>query len=614
MKLVARLMHRHIEVKQDGGFGTESRSALRAVAEEATWDGKRATWIYEYSPGVLPALREAASMLEATLVLDDQLHAQEVRIQAAQDHEWVIRKLIQTFIDDKKLPIAPHNTAPVPPPWRHQSIAFHWAMRISNLYLALKPGLGKTRIGSDVVRGKFEVGQISAPEHFELPERPSTADPTRRLPARWGISGGVLVVCPSVVLGEWHQQLQIWQAIEAITITGSAERKRYRAGLRNWVHVCSYDSLESVEGNQYDGIIADEAHFMANEESNRFRRMINLRATAKWVIALSGTPVSNMLPSLWAQFYWLDLGRSLGPTYEHYRKKYFTGSGRDLEAKNTSATRVSAAISRVTMFLTMDEAFPGEHKKIHQVIRIPMTDEQLKYYEMVREKQAADIVAGTVTLLQATTRLTKLLQIVQGYVYDDNHKVQEFSSAKLRALEDMITGKGDLANERCLIWCDLDPDADKLVRLMEKHGIKHLVLRGGMLDNQKKEMAEKWQTDHTYRYLIGKISMGIGINLHAPRCVDAEGKPAKCKTTIFYGMNWRVTQLEQAMDRTYRGDQTETCLYRYLLSDDLDSVDADGEPLKPIDARLYECLLGKLDQATAISEDSSDYVRGLLAA
>ena len=105
------------------------------------------------------------------------------------------------------------------------------------------------------------------------------------------------------------------------------------------------------------------------------------------------------------------------------------------------------------------------------------------------------------------------------------------------------------------------------------------------------------------------IQMGIGLNLHAPACVNEAGQPARCSTTIFHGLDWRVTQLEQAMDRVYRGDQVETCLYRYLLSDELDESDDDGEPLKPIDVRVYEALMEKLDQATRVSSGSVDHVR-----
>lgn len=70
--------------------------------------------------------------------------------------------------------------------------------------------------------------------------------------------------------------------------------------------------------------------------------------------------------------------------------------------------------------------------------------------------------------------------------------------------------------------------------------------------------------------------------------------------------------MEQAMDRIYRGDQTESCLYRYLLSDDLDQADENGDALKTIDVRVYESLQAKLDQSVSVAEGSIDFVRSLL--
>lgn len=902
-RLIASLIDQQIEVKQELGFGTDSKAALKAISTKWAWDGGRSTWVYPYTPASLQGLVDAAGVLGFRLDMDLMLREQLKRVQAETEHETQVRKLIQTFLDDRKLPIAPYTSQPLPPPWWHQQVAWHWAVRVRAIYMALKPGCisgdaiikinrhgkvypttlrdlyakfngtalhpwmkpgrtttkslmsdgtlrhnvieqvlskgtkqtvrvllasgksvvctpdhelavpggwkradalqiggivltngvpvcrecgskksviyytyskhkglcrncaqkgdrhpnwkggrqvdkdgyilisqqrahpncdrhgcvrehvlvmekklrrfltgderervhhkngikddnapdnlelsshvnhaahhgveggfahmdggtagtggeiifhpredtvvsvepagivdvydlvmadpgrnfaadgvivhncGKTRIGSDVIRGKHELGQIRAPEHFALPDRYSSAIKDKVLATRWAIRGGVLIVCPRVVIGEWVEQLQRWQNIKAVAIVGDADRKRYRAGLKAWVHVCSYDSLESVEGNEYDGIIGDELHYIANEDSNRWTRMNELRQHASWVMGMSGTPISNMLPSLWAQYFWLDGGRTLGPTYEAYRRKYFTQNGRKLDENDTAETRISQAISRVTMFMTLQQAFPDrDMQKIQQVIKIPMTSEQVKYYEMVRKESAADIIAGRVTMTEVTTRLLKLLQITQGFVLDDDKVVQQFSSAKLKALEDMLTGSGDLTDKRTIVWCRFKHDLKMVSDMLTRKNIKHVKLNGDMSDKEKEAMKQSWNNDHTNRVLVGMIQMGIGINLHAPTCVDDKGKPARCSTTVFFGYDWRVTQLEQAMDRVYRGDQVETCLYRYLLSDDLDTADENGEPMKPIDVRIYESLQDKLNQVTRVNEESIDYIRRLLAA
>jgi SNF2 family DNA or RNA helicase len=543
-----------------------------------------------------------------------ELRTEVTRLEEVTRTEVEVRKLVQRMLDDRNIKIATYLTQSTPPPWWHQQVAWHWAMRVAVIYLALKPGLGKTRIGADVIRGKIDGGYVRSPKQVWLEQRYSTAFPDKVLPPRWGIKGGVLITCPRVVLGEWKEQLLKWQNITATTITGDVKRKMYRSGVPSWVHICAYDSLEAVEHNEYDLIIGDEAHYIANDESNRFARMMSLRRTAVGAVALSGTPLPNMLQSLWSQYYWLDGGRTLGPSQEAYRKRYFNTSGRSVTAKDDAETRVGQAISRITMNMTMQEAFPGKPQKITEVIRVPMTKEQHSYYEQVRKQQAADIMAGTVTAGQALLKIGKLMQITQGFVFDDDRIVQQFSSAKLKALEGMLTGDGDFTDRKVIVWCRFKPEVEMVTKMLERHKVTPLVLKGAQSDKDREVLKKEWNNNPEPRVLVGMISMGIGLNLNAPMCVTADGKPRRCSTTVFYGLDWKPTQLEQAMDRVYRGDQVETCLYRFLLSDDLDEEDDNGDAIKPIDVRVYESLLAKMEQGERVAEESDAYVRMLLGA
>jgi hypothetical protein len=558
-------------------------------------------------------LVEAASLLPAELVLDQELKDRVKEVQSRTGQEAALRRLMQRYMDRPDVPVQEYAYLGQIPPWRHQALAYHWGVRTDVLYLAHKPGLGKTREGTDITRGKIDLGHVAPPENFWVPEHRSS-DGKKVLPAHWAMRGGVLIVCPKIVMGTWQEEMRRWQGIDAIIINSySRAKKIYRSGIAAWVHICTYDSLDVVEDNEYSGIIADEAHYLANEDTVRFGRALHLRAKARWAIAMSGTPVSNMLPSLWAQYFWLDGGRTLGASEEHFRKRYFSGTGRQLVAKEGSGELIARAISRVTYFLTMQEAFPGKPKKIQQVVRIPMTREQVLYYEKVRHQFVTDILAGTVTAEQINVRMLKLLQICQGFVIDDEDKVLEFTSAKLTAIREMLTGQGDLTDRRVVVWCQFRHDLTKVVRMLQQAGVPCLWIHGDIPDKERERVRDMWNSDHRYKVLVGMIQLGIGINLHAPHCVGEHGRPARCSTTIFYGVNWRVTQLEQAMDRVYRGDQVETCLYRYLLSEDIDGVlDDDGDPLRPMDGRVFDLLQIKLAQAAEVSEDSVDYVRYLL--
>lgn len=615
MRLRAELDGTELVVEQDGGFSQESRVILRAVAQDARCE-HGTTWRYPYSLGAAVSIHEAADLLHAQLSSSDELEDVVARVKIQTEREWAVRRMIQQYMDSPSMPIAAYAQEVDTPAWRHQKLAYQWALRTDAIYLAHKPGLGKTATGAAIIRGKWANGQVRQPYQEYVAGHWSSLDPSRYVYPHWALRGGVLVVCPKIVLGTWRDELMRWQGLQAMLILGSRHRKEMRAARPYPVHVCTYDSLDVLEDNEYDGIVADEAHYLANEDTKRYAKALHLRNKAKWVVAMSGTPVSNMLPSLWAQYFWLDGGRTLGPSFEQYRRRYFDGSGRKLEPRPSAADNIAKQVGRVTYFLTMQEAFPDrDMRKVQQVSKIPMTREQVSYYRQLRNTYKADILTGQVTTDGVNERMIKLLQVCQGFVKADDGQEYEFTSAKLDALKGMITGAGDLTDRKTIVWCRFRRDLVRIVRMLREADIECLFLHGSQSNKERERIRDIWNHDTRYRVLVGMIQIGIGVNLHAPNCVDQYGVPDRCSTTVFFGLDWRVTQLEQAMDRTYRGDQVETCLYRYLLSEDINSImDEDGNDLSPLDVQVYETLQLKLEQAAEISEESVEYIRRLLAA
>jgi SNF2 family DNA or RNA helicase len=576
------------------------------------WDGRQQSWIFPFLPAAVYALSEAAELLRLEIKLDPTLDQVRKEVGEETVKEAEIRKVIQRYIDDKTLNIAGYQGHPVLAPFRHQSIAYHWAMRVRVLYLMHKMGLGKTREGSDILRGDYERSHIIDPEQFLCAQTPSTINPEVILPEQWCVRGGALVVCPAAVISEWVEQLWKWQKIEALPITGDAEQKRYKAGCSSLVHVCSYDSLETIERNIYWRVIADEAHYIANQDSNRFRRLMAIRRKAKRALALSGTAQSHGLESLFSQFYFLDGGRTLGPTLNAFRKR-FLAKKKDRTDNLTPEDAVSRAISRVAWPLSMQEAFPGKAGKVHKTIRVPMTEEQARYYERVRVEAETSIVGGKLSLTDSMTRLSKLLQITQGFVLDNARIVQQFSSAKLNALESMVQKGGDLEGKRTIIWCGYVAEKEMICAMLQRLGKKYLVLDGETTGAKRDAIKVAWNSDHRQTYLVGMIQMGIGLNLHAPDCVDDSGKPARVSTTVFYNLSWKMTHIEQAMDRVYRSDQKETCLYIYLLSEDINEGKG-RKKVEPIDVRVHRTFISNIDNAKKVTDGTIEYIRGLIAA
>ena len=73
----------------------------------------------------------------------------------------------------------------------------------------------------------------------------------------------------------------------------------------------------------YDTVVIDELSSFKNHQSKRFKALSKVRPKIKRIIGLTGTPSSNGLMDLWAEFRLLDMGQRLGRFITQYRNNYF---------------------------------------------------------------------------------------------------------------------------------------------------------------------------------------------------------------------------------------------------------------------------------------------------
>jgi SNF2 family DNA or RNA helicase len=82
----------------------------------------------------------------------------------------------------------------------------------------------------------------------------------------------------------------------------------------------------------FDMVIIDELSSFKNHKSKRFKSLMKVRTDSSIsIIGLTGTPSSNGLMDLWAEFKVLDMGERLGRFITQYRTNYFMPDKRNGE-------------------------------------------------------------------------------------------------------------------------------------------------------------------------------------------------------------------------------------------------------------------------------------------
>ena len=118
-----------------------------------------------------------------------------------------------------------------------------------------------------------------------------------------------MVACPSSLTLNWLGEVQKFTpTLKALVISGSAlEREKKIKNIEKYdIIITSYDSLKrdidlyDEKMYQFKYMIADEAQYIKNNNTQNAKAIKNIKAEARF--ALTGTPIENSLSELWSIF------------------------------------------------------------------------------------------------------------------------------------------------------------------------------------------------------------------------------------------------------------------------------------------------------------------------
>ena len=579
----------HLRVRQPPPQNDALKADLHRVGSPAQWDQSTWEWDYPLTVAAVVALQRVADQRGLSIEWSPDLKVFAEEQKKIEDYEKSVRLAIEKIITtNEPLPGYVTNTIDgTKPPLRHQQIGYHWGIRVTGLLLAWDPGTGKTREGTDISRGWYDLRAVRPMEQIWLPEQ-----------GRWGVRGGVLVVCPSQMIRPWRDEMKQWQGMTGLELVGGRQKKLERAGTIAHAHIINYESLHIVEGNEYDGCIFDEHHRLSNN-SGQTQKALALAQNARRRLGLTGTPITNNLESVFYQSLIIDGGRALGASKTAFLEKYFEPDhdrsgpgGPKYSPKEGAVERVSEAISRFTYFLKKEDAIDLP-PKLHTPILLDMTPEQADYYQKVKKEALVYIQDSEVTVEQAAGRMMKLRQICQGFILDDMSKPREFSGAKLNALIDTLLNR--IPGRKVVIWGVFTHEINRLCQLLQKHGIGYVRLDGQVKSKKERDAClNYWNNDPRITVFVGQIQLGVGLTLHANECT------VPCYDCIYLGIDYSYVNWVQSQDRIHRIGQKYSCNYQYLLTEG------------GIDHKIYKALLAKADTANAVYKTGKEFFRSLL--
>lgn len=365
----------------------------------------------------------------------------------------------------------------------------------------------------------------------------------------------ILVIAPlRVARDTWKAELEKWEHLRCIkysvAVGTEAERKAALQKPAN-LYIINRENVgwlieQSGLPFDYDMVVIDELSSFKSHQAKRFRSLMKVRPTIKRMVGLTGTPSSNGLMDLWAEFRLLDMGKRLGRFITHYRDEFFRPDKRNgqvifsYKPKDGAEEEIYRRISDITIsmkstdFLQMPECVINE-------VEVSLSDKEMKMYNGLKKDLVLAIANKEIDAVNAGALSNKLSQMANGAVYDEDKNYIEIHDRKLDALEDLI----EQSNGKPV-----------LVAYWFKHDLERIKKRFTVREIKTSKDIADWNNGSIPVAVIHPASAGHGLNIQ-------EGG----STLIWFGLTWSLELYLQTNARLWRqGQKSKTVVIHHIIT------------------------------------------------
>lgn len=371
----------------------------------------------------------------------------------------------------------------------------------------------------------------------------------------------VLVIAPlRVARDTWPAEIEKWEHLTGLTYSVAIGTEAERlAALRSPAHLYlinreNVDWLITKSGVpfDFDMVVIDELSSFKSHTAKRFKSLLKVRPTVKRMVGLTGTPSSNGLMDLWAEFRILDMGQRLGRYITHYRNNFFVPDKRNQQMifsykpKPGAEDAIYRLISDITIsmksadFLKMPECIINE-------VPVALSEKEWSVYQALKEDMVVDLKDEEIDAVNAAVLSGKLLQMANGAVYNEEKEVIRIHDRKLDALEDLIEG----ANGKPV-----------LVAYWYNHDLQRIKQRFSVRKIKTSQDIKDWNDGEIPVAVIHPASAGHGLNIQFGG-----------STIIWFGLTWSLELYQQTNARLWRQGQKSTVVIHHIIAKD--TIDED---------------------------------------
>ncbi|GHV36359.1 hypothetical protein FACS1894187_10830 [Synergistales bacterium] len=313
--------------------------------------------------------------------------------------------------------------------------------------------------------------------------------------------------------------------------------------------------------------IVDESTYIKGFRALRTQRLISFCDKCRYRLVLTGTPMTQGVPDLFAQMYFLSpkiLGYNSWYSFAANHLEYHpTKKGYIVRTHNHEflASKMQPYVYQVTK----DECL-NLPDKLYHTHYVAMSDEQRRAYERAKEdfENALADDDGDITDISIFHLFTSLQSIACGFWnYNQNWARPEravivehetYAHNRIEGLLDVVAGIPD--TEKVIVWAKYRHCLEEITENLQTVYGKNSTVRFSGAQSPKEREAELARFRGNARFFVAtQAAGGHGLTLNEASYV------------VFYADGFKYSERIQAEDRCHRIGQTKRVTYISIQSD-----------------------------------------------
>ena len=372
----------------------------------------------------------------------------------------------------------------------------------------------------------------------------------------------VLVIAPLRVANTvWSVEMEQWAELRHLRyskIVGTPKQRNVALQKDADIYIINRENLPWLVEKcspyfKWDMVVIDELSSFKSWQSKRFKAFMAMRPYMKRIVGLTGTPSSNGLMDLFAEFKVIDGGERLGRFIGEFRSRYFEEGRRngnivyEYIPMDYAECQIQDKISDITISMkALDYLDMPDLISTKKLVRMSEKEKE-KYSQFKKEYVLSELDGLEVTAANAASLTNKLVQLSNGAVYSDDHTVVALHEQKLDALEDILESAN---GEPVLVAYWFKHDLARIMGRLEKLKVKSRLLK-------TEEDIREWNKGNVPVGLLHPAGAGHGLNLQKGG-----------HHLVWFGLTWSLELYQQTNARLWRqGQESETVVIQHIVTE-----------------------------------------------